>query len=248
MASRPQRAPGRGGVAALVALLACAGCATAPKYVAPSVEAGDAFKELGPWQPAGVDVPLAGPWWELFGDPVLSGLAGRIEAANPALAASVARYAQATALVGRARGELAPQVDVSGSAEATRLSAGRPLSPGTSASYRDYAFGASLGWELDLFGRVRNSVNVAEANSSMKSTRRIELRTVRAAPVFGGSKLDHCLPSSIIDRGPGLLHGLRAGGHGLLLQQHEPLLLHGRVAAHVPGGLATRPPGCPRPT
>ena len=92
MASRPQRAPGRVVVVVLVALLACAGCATAPKYVAPSVEAGDAFKELGPWQPAGVDVPLAGPWWELFGDPVLSGLAGRIEAANPALAASVARY------------------------------------------------------------------------------------------------------------------------------------------------------------
>jgi len=148
-----------------VLALACAGCATAPKYERPTVVTSEAYKELGPWQAAGVAVPPAGKWWELFGDPVLSGLAERIEAGNPTLAASAARYAQAAGAAARARGELAPEVDASAAAGGARVSAGRPLSSGSAVTYGNYVVGASLSYELDLFGRVRNSVRASEAKS-----------------------------------------------------------------------------------
>jgi multidrug efflux system outer membrane protein len=149
-----------------VLALACAGCATAPKYERPTVATPPAYKELGSWQAAGVAVPPAGKWWELFGDPVLNGLAERIEAGNPTLAASAARYAQASAAAARARGELAPEVDAGASAGAARVSAGRPLSSGSAVTYGNYVVGASLSYELDLFGRVRNSVRASEAKSA----------------------------------------------------------------------------------
>jgi multidrug efflux system outer membrane protein len=146
-----------------------AGCATAPKYVRPTVDPGAAYKEIGPWQPAGAERPPAGRWWELFGDPVLTGLAERIEAGNPSLAAAAARYAQAAALVGRARADEGPQVDVGAEAGRSRVSAGRPLSSGPAVTYDDYGVGASLAFELDLFGRVRNSVHASEALAAAAS-------------------------------------------------------------------------------
>jgi multidrug efflux system outer membrane protein len=149
----------------LLALVTLGGCATAPKYVRPEIDTGEAYRELGPWQPAGAGVPPAGRWWELFGDPVLSGLQERLEAGSPDLAAAAARYAEALAVVGRERGETLPQVDAAATAGMSRLSGGRPLGSGEPASYSEYLVGASLSYELDLFGRVRNSVRASEARA-----------------------------------------------------------------------------------
>lgn len=148
-----------------LAALALAGCATAPDYQRPTIATPAAYKELGPWQPAGAQVPPPGQWWELFGDSVLSGLEARIATGNFDLAAAVARYDQATALVRRNRADLYPQVDATGSAGRARVSAARPLSSGSAATYNNFQLGASLSYELDLFGRVRNSIRAAQASA-----------------------------------------------------------------------------------
>src|SRR5688500_4776000 len=64
-------------------------CAVGPTYVKPEVPTPASFKEGGnEWRLAQPkdDAPK-GPWWEVFGDPVLSGLLEQVEASNPSLAA-----------------------------------------------------------------------------------------------------------------------------------------------------------------
>ena len=51
---------------------------------------------------APADTLERGPWWELFDDPVLNALAAQVEVSNQNVAAAVAAYAQARALVARA--------------------------------------------------------------------------------------------------------------------------------------------------
>ncbi len=150
---------------ALLGALMLAGCATAPVYERPAVPVASAFKEQGPWQTAGTDVPAAGQWWKIFGEPDLDALAVRIEQGNPSLAAAVARYDQALAQVRRARADRLPQVGIGANAGRERVSAGRPLSAGQSVTYNNLQVGASLSYEIDLFGRVRNNIRAARADA-----------------------------------------------------------------------------------
>ena len=88
-------------IGALALALALAGCGTLePAYQPPPVDTPVKFKEgEGAWVPAApADALQRGPWWELFGDPVLNGLAERVVVNNQNVAAAVAAYAQARAL------------------------------------------------------------------------------------------------------------------------------------------------------
>ena len=148
------------GVAALLA-----GCSLAPAYRVPASQATPAYKESGPWQPA-TNAPAApGRWWEAFDDPVLTDLEGRIERGNPSLAAAVARYDAARGALGVARAARSPSIDLGASAERARVSAERPLASNGAQTYDDIRVGPSLAYELDLFGRVRNSVRASDADA-----------------------------------------------------------------------------------
>src|SRR5437868_11916382 len=88
-------------LAAVMLALFLAGCAVGPTYQRPAMELPVAFKEgPGSWVPAApADALERGPWWQLFGDPLLDDLASRVEVSNQNVAAAVAAYAQARALV-----------------------------------------------------------------------------------------------------------------------------------------------------
>ncbi len=153
-------------VATLAALLATAACSVAPDYVRPATPAPAAYKEAEGWQAAGTNVAPSGKWWEAFADPVLTGLEERVVAGNQDLAAAVARYDQARAVARQARSDLFPEVGVSADVGRDRVSAGRPLALGSAAPYTVGTVGASLAYELDLFGRVRNSVRASRADAA----------------------------------------------------------------------------------
>jgi multidrug efflux system outer membrane protein len=154
--------------------LACAtaltGCSLAPHYTPPQVAASATYKEVGPWQSAAAMPLPAGKWWEAFGDQTLNGLETKIETDNPNLAAAAARYAQATGLLRQAGASLLPEVDVSAAGERTRVSQNRPLSNGNSVTYNVVAVGPSLSYEIDLFGRVRNSIASASADAQASAS------------------------------------------------------------------------------
>jgi multidrug efflux system outer membrane protein len=144
-----------------------AGCSMAPAYRPPQVAAPAQYKEVAGWTAATPrdDAPR-GPWWQAFGDPVLNDLETRAAAASPTLAAALARYDEARATARVQRADLFPQIDATGSAERDRLSANRPLGQNTAQTYNDFVVGGTLSYELDLWGRIRNSVKAANADAA----------------------------------------------------------------------------------
>ncbi|WP_294332871.1 efflux transporter outer membrane subunit [uncultured Sphingomonas sp.] len=185
----------RASKAALVAAtaLGLSACSMAPDYHRPEVAAAPAYKESGDWQTAGTKVPPGGNWWERFADPTLNGLEARI-AGSPNLAAAIARYDQAAALVRRNRAALLPEIGASGTIARDRVSAGRPLSSGRAVTYTNPQVGASLDYELDLFGRIRNAVKASQANAEASAADlvgvRLGLQTRLAATYFDLRGLD----------------------------------------------------------
>ena len=176
------------------AALSIAGCSLAPDYHRPALATPPAYKEAGPWRPAGSDVAPTGSWWQAFGDPVLNDLEGQIETGNFDLAGAAARYAEARAVARQADANRLPEVDVGAGASRDRLSADRPLGAGHAATYNDYQVGASLSYELDLFGRLRNTAraagNQAEASAADLAAARLALQAQLATIYFTMRELD----------------------------------------------------------
>ncbi|HEY3949773.1 efflux transporter outer membrane subunit [Phenylobacterium sp.] len=139
------------------AALALGACSLAPAYQPPATPIAAAFKEQGPWTPAQpADAQPRGQWWAMFSDPVLNDLEARAEKASPTLAAAVAAYDQARALSDQARAGLVPEVDGSGLADRQRRSKNQPLRVGGPDAYSTDQLGASVAYEIDLWGRLRN--------------------------------------------------------------------------------------------
>jgi len=128
-----------------------------PDYVRPTVDTPAAFKEMEGWKRAEPgDAIVRGKWWEIFGDPQLNALAERVDVSNQNIRVAEAQVRQANAIARQARAGLFPVV--TGSA-----AAGRSKQPGFSAA-SNYELALDASWELDLWGRVRRSVESAEAN------------------------------------------------------------------------------------
>ena len=96
-------------LSSLALALLLAGCATVTPHSPPAIEAMPAaFKEAGAtWAPAApADALDRGPWWELFNDPELNRLASEVQLSNQNIAAAVAAYAQAQAVVRQLPGRI----------------------------------------------------------------------------------------------------------------------------------------------
>src|SRR4051812_34638832 len=97
---------------ALTVMLASA-CAIGPTYQRPAVALSDNYKEAQNWKPAApADALDRGPWWMLFDDAVLNELTARIDISNQNVAAAIAAYAQARAIVKEQRATLFPAVSL----------------------------------------------------------------------------------------------------------------------------------------
>ena len=112
-----------------------------------------------------MDAAPRGDWWMAFGDPTLNDLEARADKASPTLAAALARYDQARAIARIENADLFPEISANGSAARTRLSAGRPQTSGAPVTYNDFSVGASLSYEIDLWGRIRNQVKAANSEA-----------------------------------------------------------------------------------
>ncbi|CAM3589462.1 efflux transporter outer membrane subunit [Polaromonas hydrogenivorans] len=152
--------------AALLALL-LAGCAVGPDYQRPATPDVSAFKEAEGWVAAApADALERGPWWSLFGDPVLDGLAARVEVSNQNVAAAVAAYAQARAVVREQRASLFPTVTLDGGANrshSSSSSASASSSGGRTGNSYQLSIGAS--WEPDVWGRLGRAVESSAASA-----------------------------------------------------------------------------------
>jgi NodT family efflux transporter outer membrane factor (OMF) lipoprotein len=143
-----------------------AGCNFAPDYHRPDTEQPAAFKETaapGPWQPAkpADDIPR-GHWWTMFGDPKLDELEAKVTDANQDIKAAFARFEQARAASEIARAQYYPTVG-SGANYTRQRQSSTIANPRPVSTYNDMLFNVDISYEVDLWGRVRNSVASAEA-------------------------------------------------------------------------------------
>ncbi len=166
--TNPSPSRGKGlSTALLLAATALAGCSMAPKYAPPATTTPPAFKETGDWtQAAPADALDHGPWWGLFGDPTLDGLEAKIDAANPTLAAALARYDEARAFVQETRSGLLPHVGAGVQITQNRQSNNRPLRGSNQPDwYGADTLGGEVDWGVDLWGRVRSLVAAGKAEA-----------------------------------------------------------------------------------
>lgn len=152
----------------LVSALAAAlgGCATVgPDFKAPAGVADAAYRHAGATNES---APLPAQWWTVFGDATLDSLEGRARRDNPGVQAAAQRLLQAQAQLGVVRAGQAPNValgaGVSNSRTSSETAQGIALG-GRSIEGNNFNVGASLSYELDLWGRVRRVVEAADAGA-----------------------------------------------------------------------------------
>lgn len=164
---------------ALLAVLALSGCDLAPDYQVPSTPPVAAYAETGPWVQATPQTALPRQvWWTIYGDTTLNRLEERIATANTTLAQAQARYDAAQGYLEQAQSSILPTIGIGGHASTDKQSANRPLrSANQPTYYGDNAVSASVGWDLDLWGRIRNEVKAgtAEAQASYADMEGVKL-------------------------------------------------------------------------
>ena len=110
---------------------------------------------------AGASAAPVGRWWDAFGDPELSSLVERATVANRDLAQAAGRVAEAQALYRATRSAQFPSLDSDADVAYQRSSVNALFPGGTDDTL--YGIGVSASWEVDLFGRVRRSVESSDA-------------------------------------------------------------------------------------
>jgi outer membrane protein, multidrug efflux system len=124
-------------------------------------------------------------WWTQFEDETLTRLVQRSLDENLDLKNAAARVEEAFAIRGIAAGERVPQVSGSAGAFTTRLSDSEGGANGD-RTFTAYSLGFDASWELDLWGRIRNSVDAADASARATIEDMRGVRALIAAQVTSG--------------------------------------------------------------
>ena len=151
-------------IAIVMTLLA--GCAVGPDYRQPAATPTVLPAYTG-WKIAEpqADRPK-GNWWEMFGDPELNRLETEAAAANQKLKAALAGFDLARASADITRAGLFPNLSLALTATRERDSNNRPVNGGAAGhglSYNTFTLPLTAGYEVDLWGRVRRTVESARA-------------------------------------------------------------------------------------
>jgi NodT family efflux transporter outer membrane factor (OMF) lipoprotein len=176
-------------------------CTVGPDYEKPEAAAQAEFKEAGQaWrQAAPSDAADRGPWWGIYNDPVLDGLEKQVDVSNQTLRQALAAYDQAKALVDEADANFWPTVAVSpsvtrsgggsGSTGGSSFSSARGTSfGGGSRSVTQYSASASASWDIDLWGKIRRTVEAdeetAQADAADIANARLSAQATLASDYF----------------------------------------------------------------
>lgn len=152
----------------LAGLWLLTGCAVGPRYAKPTAPAPPAYKEVPPnWKTAQPSDQVAkGKWWEVFQDSQLNALEEQINVSNQTLKAAQAQFEQARAAVRINRSAQFPNVTAGISATRNKLSRNRSNGNlSTVTTFTDLQLPVDASYEVDLWGRVRKTVEAARANA-----------------------------------------------------------------------------------
>lgn len=155
-----------------------AACSVGPDYVRPSVEAPTAYKEAGDWKVAEPKDQLPrGKWWEVFGDPQLNALEEQVAISNQNVRQAEAQFRQARAFAQGARSAYFPTLGGNLTSSRSHPSSGSSTRTTTgSGTLTDHALTLDASWEVDVWGRVRRTVEAGDANTQASAA---DLEAVR---------------------------------------------------------------------
>jgi NodT family efflux transporter outer membrane factor (OMF) lipoprotein len=145
--------------ALLLALLG--GCTVGPDFQRPQPVLPDQYSRHAATAAATAPSAAEAPFWQHFNDPQLTALVEQALAANGDLRVALARYDSATALLREGRLSYFPVVTASAQGGHEKVSTDQ--SYGYPRSHDTYSAGIHVNWELDLFGRVRRTVEQRSA-------------------------------------------------------------------------------------
>ena len=161
-----------------VTLLTFAGCAVGPNYREPKAPAPAAFSNAISSAPGEIETN----WWHGFNDAMLERLVTLASTNNHDLRLAQARLHEARALWTAARFDFAPTIHSDNYYNNSQASIA--TQPGKSRRERSlelYRVGFDATWELDLWGRVRRSIEAARATvEAVAASRDDVLVSVRA--------------------------------------------------------------------
>ncbi len=166
-----QRRPDRNRAAALLACCAAgllAGCAVGPTSSGRRWPCPPRSRRMRGWTSAAPgDGSDRGPWWEVFGDPVLNELETRLGTSNESIVQAAANYEEAMEIARSDRTSFLPFVSVAGSANRSR-STDASSSTGHGATTSNFNAQLQASWQPDFWGKIRRTVeaDVAGAQAS----------------------------------------------------------------------------------
>ncbi|MEE4888985.1 efflux transporter outer membrane subunit [Pseudomonas alliivorans] len=164
------------------AMLVSGGCALQPAYVTPPLAAPTAWSA---WhgqpgnQPAGVETR----WWHLLHDDAIDALTEAAFTDNPTLMQALSRVEEARSGLDVKVAATMPSIDLDASVTRAKSRNTSPIQPGVTMLSHSASAGPEFSWELDLFGRVSQSVEAARDHLDARTADAASTRLTLAADV-----------------------------------------------------------------
>ncbi|QDU71088.1 efflux transporter outer membrane subunit [Mucisphaera calidilacus] len=148
----------------IAAALLLPACTVGPDYEKPETTPPETWRERDASETLGsTDLE----WWAQFGDPALEALIDEALANNHDLTIATLRVEEFAARLGITRSEAFPQVGYgleAGTQQLSRETSDAARTPGFDRNSDFFSGNVAVGWELDLWGRIRRSTEAARAN------------------------------------------------------------------------------------
>jgi len=165
----------------IAVLFFVAGCTVGPKYQRPSAPVPAKWDVTAPWrESAPKDSMAKGEWWSIFQNEELNALEKETLDANQTIRVAFARLEQARASAALQIATQFPTLSTAPSVQRQRLSGDRPANSNfpvrSAVSQTNIVLPFTVGYEVDLFGRRRRSIEAAQASYQVSAA---DLETVR---------------------------------------------------------------------
>ncbi len=195
---------GRSASLTAIALLALAlsGCRVGPNYHAPPAPVPPAFTgsttAATPAQQAAISYS---DWWKVFHDPLLDQFEVEADAANTDIRIAIANVDQAAAMTKFAHSYELPTIGADPNVSRNREPADR-ANPGPARTYNHLQLPLVMSYEIDAWGRVKRTVEAAQANqkASEDDLRFVRLSTEAAVAIDYYNLRESDQELAVIDR------------------------------------------------
>ena len=140
-------------------LLLLAACAVGPDYEKPEINTPDAYR----FSDEEASDVVNTEWWTQFDDPVLNELIDEALRSNLDVRTAAARVEQFAARLNITRSDFFPQVGYGVSADRQGISRNKADGLGIDSITTSYEATINVGWELDVWGRIRRASEASRA-------------------------------------------------------------------------------------